>query len=87
MGASWSPGASPTSAALATIDPDTRELTPVEGGPRPHRRASLVVLLDGRVMLVGVVVSGEWRDRPQKQAPIWDPATRSGPRWRTQGGV
>lgn len=63
--------------ALATIDPDTGEVTPVEGGPSPRRGASLVVPPDGRVMLVGGVVSGERRDRPQKHAPIWDPATDS----------
>ena len=69
-------GVWPGDPALAILDPDTGDITPVEGGPAARWDSSLQVLDDGRVMLVGGVVREDNSpERPVKHASVWDPAT------------
>ncbi len=75
--ASWFDGP-----ALSILDPASGDVSPVKGGPPARRLASLQVLGDGRVMLVGGVAMGgaKTRDRPVQHASVWDPTTNA---WMT----
>lgn len=70
-------GRLPDDPGLATWDPATNTVTPVDGAPVARDDGSLAVLGDGRVMLVGGHAITPRRDRPLASAAIWDPADDS----------